>query len=245
MVQAGLGSLSGSPNSLIRNFELFLQQNGASFLTKDLSKPDFNNDRGLETLKFLVEAYNLASPPGVAPVPSNSTIPPFAAGKVAMVPTSGYQDIYSCVITNNTEGLKYSKLAVPLRGGHINGRRAAQNDGDMIILSPACKNPDAAWKFIEYFMRKDVHLKFAMANKTLPLYKSLIQSDYVLKTPFYKDLIKMADPYSWVLTKTPEYPEARTAVGSEIEKTIAGKQTPVEALKKSEQIWINAIKELR
>jgi multiple sugar transport system substrate-binding protein len=244
MIQQGIGSLSGAKNSLIRNFELFLQQNGASFLTKDGSKPDFNNERGLEALQFLVEAYSLSTPIGVAPVP-NTQNSAFAMGKVAMVPTNGFGELYNCIINNSTDGLKYSRLALPIRGNHLKGRRAAQNDGDMLILSPACKNPDAAWKFMEFFMRRDIHLKYSIANQTLPMLKSLIESDYVAKTPFYKDLIKMADPYGWVLTKTPEYPEARTEVGGEIEKAVAGKITPAEALKKSEQIWINAIKELR
>lgn len=242
MVFQGIGGLF-SRSLRIRTFELLLQQNGGRLLNKNLTAPAFNTKQGLEALEYFIKLCKLSEPPDVAPLstaakPSHAT---YAAGQVGAVPFDGYGVIDFC-LKNKPEQLKISKIGALIASGNSYGKKVAMMDGDMVMISSKTKNRRAAWKFIEYFFKPENHLKFAIANKTLPLLRSLSTSDYVKNTPFFKDLMDV-DEFGWDLGNTPEYPEVREKLLDEIEKAVYGKQTPQEALKNGEALWKKAIEE--
>lgn len=242
VVFQGIAGLA-SPSTRIRSFELVLQQNGGRLLTKDLSAPAFNSKEGLEALKFFIELYKISEPIGVAAL-TEGVVSNYSANLVGMVPFDGYGTINACLVNNTLDVLKKSRVCLPITSGKPGGKRVAMMDGDMIYLSSKSKNPDLVFNFIKFFFEPDNHLKYAESNKILPLLKSLSNSDYVVKTPFFTELMEV-DKYGWDLANTPEYPEARNLLLNEIDKAIYGKQTPEQALAKAEELWKRAIKEYR
>lgn len=242
VVFQGIAGLS-SKSTRIRSFDLVLQQNGGRMLTEDLSAPAFNSKEGIEALKFFIELYKVSEPIGVAAL-TEKVVSNYAAGLVGIVPFDGYGTINSCLVNNTLDVLEKSRVSQPISSGKPGGKRVEMMDGDMAYLSARSKNQDSAFAFMKFFYEPDNHLKYAEANKILPLEKSLMNSDYVRNTPFFTELME-SDKYGWELVNTPEYPEVRYLLLDEIDKAIYGKQTPEQALARAEEIWKKAIKEYR
>lgn len=242
VVFQGISSLE-TPSTRVRVFDLLLQQNGGSLLTEDLSAPAFNSEKGLETLNFFIDLYKITNPIGVAPLTEQITTN-YAVGLQGISSFDSYNTINKCLLTGQTDIFEKTKVGDPFKGPASDGKALLIMDGDMTFLSSSSQNPELAIEFIKFFFEPENHLKYVKANKILPLEMSLMNSDYVLNTPLYKEMMEYSD-CGWDLMKTPEYREMRYKLLDEIDKAIFGKQTPEKALAKGEKIWIQGIKDYR
>ncbi len=67
-----------------QNFIAALWQNGGELLDPKTHTPTFASSAGVAALTWWIDTLNAIAPPGTQMTPSNSTVPVFATGKVAM-----------------------------------------------------------------------------------------------------------------------------------------------------------------
>jgi len=242
MIIQGFSGLSDG-STRIRAFELMLQQNGSRLLNDDQTAPAFNNARGIQTLNSLIELYRISEPPGVS-VLAGDPLKNYSLGLVGIVPFDGFNAIAQALKANNHDILRNTRLGVPLDSGYAGGRQLVMIDGDSMMISRDAKNPDACFEFIKFLYEPDNHLLYTASNSIIPLLKSAYDSEYVRRTPFFRELLDV-DKYGWVLANSPEYREARERLLIEIDKAIFGKQSSTEALGLGEELWKKAIQNSR
>jgi ABC-type glycerol-3-phosphate transport system substrate-binding protein len=227
---------------LVRGFDLFVQQDGGNFLNED-GTPGFNDQHGLNAAEFLDNLYRLQKPKGVAPL-DESAMDAFVAGKSGMNVMGSYDAVQTALQTGNKEFTSFVKVIPPFQSGNANGKPVSFFDGDMLFVSSSSPNKDAAWDFIQYFYEPDTFMEYVKANKVIPIYQSLMDSDYMAENKVLQGLMEMQQ-YGGTLAATPAYRSARNFLADELEKSIEKLQSYQKALDNSEALWLREIEDLK
>jgi ABC-type glycerol-3-phosphate transport system substrate-binding protein len=229
-------------SAFMRAFDLFVQQDGGSFLNED-GTPAFNNQHGINALEYLNKLYRTQAPAGAAPL-DESAIDAFIAGKSGMAIMGSYDAVATALQTGNTEMQKFTKVIPPFKGNNSDGKPVSFFDGDMMFMSALSKHKQAAWDFIKYFYEPEVFMTYVEANKVVPIYRSQMNSEYMQSHPLLQGIMEM-QKYGGTLAATPAYRSARGYLADEIEKTIESGQSAQKSLDNAEKAWLREIKDLK
>jgi multiple sugar transport system substrate-binding protein len=179
------------------NWLIYMWQQGQDELSPDRTKAIFNNDKGLKALELVVDFVRTqggnqrltefrtnAGPQGTMLLP---------AGKVAMHTDANSQPSVwqrSMPQTDHGTGL----IPKPPEG-----RDTTYQGGPSYVIPTGAKNPEAAVRFMEFFLTKENELRIADAYEAVPASKTVSQSnEYLSKAPERKVYVQLALGAKWV-----------------------------------------------
>jgi multiple sugar transport system permease protein len=207
---------------------IFMWQQGQDELSPDRTKAIFNNDKGLKALEMVVDFVRTqggsqrfaefrtnAGTQGAALLP---------AGKVAMHFDANSQPTVwqrSMPQTNHGTGL------LPKPPG---GKDTTYQGGPSYVIPTGAKNPEAAVRFMEFFLTKENELRIADAYEAVPVSKTVSQSnEYLSKAPERKVYVQLALGAKWVPV-VPGAAQILTLHGQFTADAISGTKSPRDAL---------------
>jgi ABC-type glycerol-3-phosphate transport system substrate-binding protein len=241
VITAGITGLENK-SALIRAYDLFVQQDGGDFLNED-GTPGFNDQHGLNALKFITDLYKMAAPDSAARIEA-ATGTVFTMGKSGIDLMQSYDSIEYMLQAGDTEMQSKTRVVAPLESGGPDGKKVCFFDGDMMFIASTSDKKDAAWEFMKYFYEPENFLIYAEANKCIPIYDSLMDSDYMNANPLLQQLMAVQH-YGGKLAATPAYRSARNFLGDQIERSILAGQSFQETLDKAEVNWLKEIEDLK
>ena len=106
---------------------------------------------------------------------------------------------------------------------------ATVNGGMPSMIPSGCKNPEAAWKYIQYLSSKDVQAEHSL--NALPIWKSLYDDPRVIAAnPDVVPVAKIQYAYLVNRPQVPYYSELSTTMQVEIQNVLLGKTPSATAL---------------
>ena len=163
----------------------FIYMNGGAVLDAS-GQPVVNSPETVEAIQFyndLVYKYQVApSPEDYANLGTNSPDPLFAQGKVAMS-TTGFWGI---------GGLKDATFNWDIAPLFKNKNNATVVFGSGLAISKDCKNPEAAWKLIEFLTSEEGQAPIIEFKQDAPANIANLSSDAFLNQSWSNKPINMA-----------------------------------------------------
>lgn len=135
----------------LQTFTLYLFQYNENLYSEDFRRITFASERGVETAEFVARLYQLANPPHAARTIADRD-GGFLDGFVAM--THGGAWVANMVATADEPWLEDLGLFVGRRSADYERRAMAFANG--IGISAFSKDPDAAWRLIEFIMSAEI-----------------------------------------------------------------------------------------
>lgn len=201
-------------------WECFLWQNGQNILNEEGNNIGFNNEKGLEALKF----YTKIIKDGYAPIATGKD--PFIDKQVAMVyATQGAANAY---ITKQQMNVGVAmlpgkdKLATGLGSNHY------------FMLKSNDKVQEETLKFIKWMTTGENHAEWVIRTGYLPVSNSGRESaKYVEFGKANPHMIEAAKALTYGVARPPieEYPKLSSAISETIEKIAYKKMTAEEGMK--------------
>ena len=203
----------------------FLQQAGGKLYNEDGS-PAFNSDAGILALQMMMDLMPYSDPGSISYVGINDATNVMTAGKAAMMMNWPF-------MWKSANDPASSKIVGKLAGALLPAGPAgsASIDGtDAWTITKTSKNPELATKLIEFYLDKDVQKRQAIDTGWLPIRLSVLSDPDVQKAlPNAAVVLEQANhPYDSYVT--PDYNEVTVALGTEINKALAGKSSAKDAI---------------
>jgi multiple sugar transport system substrate-binding protein len=163
----------------------FMYMNGGTILDAS-GKPSVNTPENVEAIQFyndLVYKYKVApSPEDYANLGLGGPDPLFAQGKVAMA-TTGFWGI---------GGLKDATFNWDISPLFQNKKPATVLFGSGLAITKDCKNPDAAWKVVEFLTSEEGQAPIVTSKEDAPENIAVLNSDTFLKQSWSTKPLNMA-----------------------------------------------------
>jgi lactose/L-arabinose transport system substrate-binding protein len=215
-------------------FQVFLQQLGGS-VYDEKGNVTFNNDKGLKSLQLMKKMLDS----GIAADDIGWWTPEFfdsmKTGKVATYTQGVWLGGQLKELAPNTFG-KWGVF--PLPAVTPGGIRSAALGGSNLTIPVKSKNPEAAWKFIEFALaNKDSQLKMYRDYNIFPALKAAYKDPtFDAPNPFFANQktssifieTQKRLPASWHYG--PYFSATNSITSSELVKALNGEKTPQEAL---------------
>ena len=203
----------------------FLQQAGGK-LYKDDGSPAFNGPEGIDALQCMIDLVPYSDPGSISYVGINDATNVMTAGKASMMMNWPF-------MWKPAQDPAASKVAGKIAGALLPAgpKGTASIDGtDAWTITKTAKNPDLAAKLIEFYLDKEVQKRQAIDTGWLPIRLSVLNDPEVQKAlPNAAAVLEQAQhPYDSFVT--PDYNQVTQAIGTEVTKAIAGKQSAKEAM---------------
>ena len=203
----------------------FLQQAGGKLYNEDGS-PAFNSDAGVQAMQMMMDLMPYTDPGSISYVGINDATNVMTAGKAAMMMNWPFM----WVPANDPASSKIvGKVGSALLPAGPAG--TASIDGtDAWTITKTSKNPDLATKLIEFYLDAEVQKRQAIDTGWLPIRLSVLADPEVqAKLPNAAVVLEQAkNPYDSYVT--PDYNEVTVALGTEINKALAGKSSAKDAM---------------
>ena len=215
----------------------FLQQAGGK-LYNDNGSPAFNGEAGIAALQMIMDLMPYSDPGSISYVGINDATNVMTAGKAAMM--MNWPFMWKPANDPATSKI-VGKLASALLPAGPAG--TASIDGtDAWTITKTSKNPELAQKLIEFYLDKEVQKRQAIDTGWLPIRLSVLADPEVQKAlPNAAVVLEQAThPYDSYVT--PDYNEVTVALGTEINKALAGKSTAKEAMTEAASLVAAIIK---
>lgn len=203
----------------------FLQQAGGKLYNEDGS-PAFNNDAGVQGLQMMMDLMPYTDPGSISYVGINDATNVMTAGKAAMMMNWPFMwkpanDPASSKIVGKVAGALLP--AGPAGTASIDGT-------DAWTITKTSKSPELATKLIEFYLDKDVQKRQAIDTGWLPIRLSVLGDPEVQAAlPNAAVVLEQANhPYDSYVT--PDYNEVTVALGTEINKALAGRSSAKDAI---------------
>jgi multiple sugar transport system substrate-binding protein len=199
----------------------FIYMNSGAVLDAN-GKPVINSPEAVEAMQFyndLVYKYKVApSPEDYANLGTNSPDPLFAQGKVAMS-TTGFWGV---------GGLKDATFNWDIAPLFKNKQNATVIFGSGFAISKDCKNPDAAWKVIEFLTSEAGQMPIVESLEDAPANIAILNSDAFLKASWSTKPINMAAlgesaNAAFTLPLSPKWNEMNTILDTNLGEVFANR----------------------
>jgi len=142
ILRAGFGLNSYRLSAIM--FHPWLYANGGTFYDPATGRAAFDSPEGIEAARFLLRLRDQKVVPPFSP--QLDIQEQFIAGKIAMFIEGTWSGKY---IERNSEGrVRFAMTNLP-PGPHGRGRSTV-TWANMLMMSKACKHPEAAWEFIKF-----------------------------------------------------------------------------------------------
>ncbi len=161
------------PNSSQENWGNWIESNGGSFLTPDLSKAAINSPQAVQALQFLYDLmykYKVApTPEGVAALPgyTEKLGNPFFTGRFAMIIAGNYSLPLFLTVQ------KFQWDIAPLPKSPYTNQRKNLLWTQAWVMGSHTKNADVAWNFMQYWLSEPGQELFAHLRSAIPPLKSI------------------------------------------------------------------------
>lgn len=205
-------------------FISFLFQNNGQIYSPDGKKLVIDSPENLEALKFYTGLYTdlKAMPETVKSAFSwDEVYAPFIQGKAAMF-ISG--DWAKATIEKNAPNIKFAVAPLPK-----SKRNATVAGGYNLAIGKNSKNPEAAWKLIQFLTSKEGEATLQAYNR-IPARKDVTDSDWAKKDPFAGLFVQQAQ-YGVPQPAYPSWPKISDLIGEGIDGVFQGQKTPEQVLK--------------
>ena len=209
----------------------FLQQAGGKLYNED-GTPAFNNDAGQAALQMMIDLMPYTDPGSISYVGINDATNVMTAGKAAMMMNWPF-------MWKPANDPASSKIVGKLAGALLPAGPAgtASIDGtDAWTITKTSKDPDLAVKLIEFYLDQEVQKRQAIDTGWLPIRLSILSDPEVQSAlPNAAVVLEQAKhPYDSYVT--PDYNEVTVAIGTEINRALAGKSNAKDALAEAESL---------
>jgi len=206
----------------------FLQQAGGKLYGED-GLPAFNNEAGVASLQAMVDLMPYTDPGSLSYVGINDATNVLLAGNAAMMMNWPF-------MWKPAQDPANSKIVGKLGGALLPAGPAgtASIDGtDAWTIAATSKNPDLAVKLIEFYLDAEVQKRQVIDTGWLPIRLSVLADPEVQKAaPNAAAVLEQAKhPYDSFVT--PDYTQVTTAIGTQIQKALAGSQSAKDAIQAS------------
>ncbi|ELZ04732.1 putative extracellular solute binding protein [Natrialba chahannaoensis JCM 10990] len=192
-------AIMGSDYEPIRNFAMFLWQNGGQLLTDDYSEPAFHGQEGVEALEFYADLYAeygvLSSETlewGAADIQGAFTGGQMASTWGALGTVSAYEE----------DGNSIDDLSVSAPPAGPGGDRGTFFGMELLGIHPWTDEPAAAAQWIEYLLRAEPNAAVSSTVGFLPTNPEGLETEYFdndLYRTFDEDVFPHARTYPQVI----------------------------------------------
>ncbi|CAM4089279.1 extracellular solute-binding protein [Paenibacillus alkaliterrae] len=194
--------------------------------------PLINSPAGIETANFFKDMLQY-QPPGALNVAWDERLQNFAQGKVAMIvewnvrtmamadkDKSKIADQFATVLMPSKEGV----TSVPPLGGWL------------MSINQYSKKQDAAWDFIKWINKKDIHKEFVKASATPARLSQLDDAELIAMFPWF-DTVKASalQAFEDNRPRIPESFQIIDIVGNYSSQGLSGQMTMEEAMNKANE----------
>ncbi|MCR4408644.1 MAG: ABC transporter substrate-binding protein, partial [Anaerolineae bacterium] len=225
--QWGMELYTQTGEGLTWQFQVYLWQTGADFLTEDFSAPAFDSPGGEKALQFWVDLIHKYK---VTPLAEWGL---FGQGKAAMVMDGSWM----VGIWAETTPFEWGTAPMPLPEG---GEPATNMGGEHIFIFKSTPEQEAAaWDFVNWLTSTETQVKWDEETGFMPV------RDSVAQDPGYQNWLASTEPrlkpfvdnqkYAHARPPITNYPEVSDAFSRELEKALHGTVTPAEALQSAAQ----------
>jgi multiple sugar transport system substrate-binding protein len=153
----------------------------------------------------------------------------FASGKVAMYMAGAW---FAGVMNGEHPDLQSKWAAAPLPQGPSGC--ATTIAGDNLVVMQGTKNPDAAWKWVEFLSEPRNMAEWTYLSKgstLLPPRQSLLSSPALAKNkPILKGFAEQMKCGNANVIANPKWPKVEEVLNEQLGKAMYGEQTPSQAL---------------
>lgn len=183
-----------------------------------------NEENAIEAIKLLSDMINVykVTPPSTITYSWGEAQDAFLTGQASQI-VLGSAAIYNFV--NGNADMDWGACLIP-KGPNGTGY-SSFSGGDSIGITSQCKDPEAAWDFIEYALSEDVQVEELAKGGCLPARKDFFDNKYFEETPQYQVLKEALDvsetPYSL------KYDEMYTPMLEDMQSCLNQQMTPEEA----------------
>jgi multiple sugar transport system substrate-binding protein len=223
-----MGSWSQA-EAVVCDYAQFLGAYGGKFLD-DSGKPLFNQDGGVEALKFMKSLLDqgLADPASTSSLEAD-VLKAFAQGRIAMnlnwtFQLAGAKDPKQSKVAND------GVLILHTPSGTSGGPAPGCNGGQPVMITSGSKHVDEAWEYIKFITSASVQNGYA--KDSLPIW-SASYSDPKVIDQGGKQLVDVAKTQLVDMILRPQvtnYNSASQALQVQIQKALLGKTDPQAAL---------------
>ena len=203
----------------------FLFAAGGSVLNRDGTQAAFDNQAGIDSLKFYASFQKQHAGALPTQVGAGWAGDAFGKQKAAMALEGGWLIPY---MTSTFPNVQYDIAPVPVDSA--TGKRADLIYTNAWSAYSGTKHPEAAWELIRYMTGKDVQESQLNAGFALPTLKSLANAPYFTQHPGFKVLFDAAN-YSYADYYGPKDTIIHDRLQKAIEKVLLGKADEQTALK--------------
>jgi multiple sugar transport system substrate-binding protein len=198
----------------------FLWQSGADI-------PTINSAGGKAALGLWVDMVKSGSMSrGILNWAQADVLNEFIHGRAAMMVNGPWQ---LPVIKAEAKNLDWGVTVLP------KGKQSASVlGGENLAISTACKNVDAAWRFIEWMEEPGNFKQLQIDTGNLPSQKQLLKDPYWSKDPVYSvfaQQLLVAKPRAY----GPNYPKISDAIQKAMQAAISGQSSVDDALAKAQE----------
>ncbi len=224
-----------------QNFIAALWQNGGELLDPKTHLPTFASSAGVAALTWWIDTLNAIAPPGTQMTPSNSTVPVFATGKVAME-YAGDGDV-AAVAEYAPKKLSSVRVLPPPR----QVKQVINEFYNWFCVTTQTKYPDEAWQVLSFFNEPQNLLGYNKTLTSMPPLKKPSGAAYsaYLKDPSYKmqDFLSILGKYGRTEPIIPNFFACRDAITPEFQAAFLKQKTPAQALQAASAKWTKLIQQ--
>lgn len=152
---------------------------GGNVISDDMKKSGFDDPNTIKAMEFVDKLVKDAMPPA-AVMSETGTDVLLGSGKIAMLTQGSWM---VAAFKDNEYISKHCDVAV-LPKDAATGKRVSLYNGLGWAASANTKNPEAAWKLIEFLGTKDMQLKQAQLGVTMAAYEG-VSADWVNNTDLF------------------------------------------------------------
>lgn len=220
-------------------WQVWLWALGGTYLSEDRTRVTFNSDAGIKALEWMQRLANAQG--GWSAIqefytPIQQATPQRPNGWLLGIKRTS-QDICT---GGAVKSLQDNYRDVRFGVGHIpkapTGKRASVRGGYFLVLASQAKNPDAAWRFVEFHLARDTQVKFNDQLNRLPATNEAATSSAFLKNdPIRKTFTEVASYSQRIPAIVPGYADVLTINGQIAPKVLSGQASPRDALNTAAQ----------
>lgn len=221
VVQSGFETIWSEPY-VGSEYDWFVLQTGNVFHTPDARTSLMNTDFALAALKMMAEVYSITHPAGYAALGEGH----FPQGKVAI--SRGYQAQLNNTQQSNPSDVEYLDVYAPKQSRDQRGVSLAFVNG--LSIGKTSKNPELAWKFIEFMMSQEIQAQMTAVNDKLSIRRDVATNTRLPGVRQYAPWYNIMDT-----VVAPSFFPGRTAVARIITSVLQGKMAAETAIIQMDQ----------
>lgn len=216
---------------------VFLQQAGGTLYSRG-GAPAFNTAEGVDALQVMVDLMPYTDPGSISYVGINDATSVFSAGNAAMM--LNWPFMWKPANDPATSAIAGQVGAAVNAAGPAG---TASIDGtDAYTITTNSVDPERARKLIEFYLDPAVQKSQAIDTGWLPIRLSVLNDPEVQEKAANAATVLEQAQYPYDSFVTPDYNEVTQAIGTEIQKALAGELSAADAIRNASDLVAEIVK---